>query len=82
LEGCRQICQAKEHDFGLEQALDGDKGGLLFIASPDTNIMIALTNIKLSKDFCILEPINNISNQREWVAILYSDVVLLPIILD
>jgi hypothetical protein len=75
LEGCRQVCQAKEHYFGLKQALISDKGSLLFIAFPDINIVIALMNIKLCKDFCILEPIDDISGQREWVAILYSDVV-------
>jgi hypothetical protein len=61
LEGCRQVCQAEEHDFGLKQTLVGNKGSFPFIASPDTNIVIALMNIKLSKDFRGLEPINNIS---------------------
>jgi hypothetical protein len=75
LEGCRQVYQAKEHDFGLKQALICDKGSLSFIASPDTNIMITPTNIELSKDSCILEPINDISSQRKRVAILYSDVI-------
>jgi hypothetical protein len=52
-----------------------NKGSLPFIASFNMDIMIAPTNIKLGKDFCILEPINDISGQREWVAILYSNVV-------
>jgi hypothetical protein len=63
LEDCRRVCQAKEHDFGLKQALFGDKASLPFIASPDTDIVIASMNIKLSKDFRILEPINDISGQ-------------------
>jgi hypothetical protein len=65
LKGCRQVCQAKEHYFGLIQALVGDKGSLPFIAFPNTDIVIAPMNIKLSKDLCILELINNISSQRE-----------------
>jgi hypothetical protein len=75
LEGRRQVCQAKEHDFGLEQALICDEGSFLFIASPDVDIMITPTNIELSKDFRVLEPINDISSQGKWIAILYSDVV-------
>jgi hypothetical protein len=75
LKGRRQVCQAKEHDFGLEQALICDEGSFLFIASPDVDIMITLTNIELSKDFHVLEPINDISSQGEWIAILYSDVI-------
>jgi hypothetical protein len=75
LEGCRQVCQAKEHDFGFKQALVCDKGGLPFITSPDTDIVIAPTNIELSKDFRVLESIDDISGQGKWVAILYSDVV-------
>jgi hypothetical protein len=52
-----------------------DKGSLPFIASPDTDVVITPTNIELSKDFRILEPIDDISGQRKRVAILYSDVV-------
>jgi hypothetical protein len=55
--------------------LVGDKGSLPFIASPDTDIVITPTNIKLGKDFRILEPIDDISGQRKWVAILYSDII-------
>jgi hypothetical protein len=55
--------------------LVGDKGCLPFIAFPDTDIVIAPTDIEFSKDFRILEPINDVSGQGEWVAILYSDVV-------
>jgi hypothetical protein len=75
LEGCKRVCQAKEHDFGLEQALVCDKSGLPFITSPDMNIVIAPMNVELSKDFRILELINDISGQEKWIAILYSDVV-------
>jgi hypothetical protein len=75
LESCRQVCQAKKHDFGLKQTLVCDKGSLPFIASPDANIMIAPMNMELSKDFRVLEPIDNISGQRKWIAIFYSDVV-------
>jgi hypothetical protein len=75
LEGCRQVCQAKEHDFELKQTLVGNEGSLPFIASPDTDIVVAPANIKLIKDFRILEPINDISGQKKRVAILYSDVV-------
>jgi hypothetical protein len=39
-----------------------DKGSLSFIASPDIDIVIAPTNIKLGKDFCILELIDDISS--------------------
>jgi hypothetical protein len=59
-----------------------NKGSLPFIAFPDTDILIAPMNIKFNKDFCILELIDDISGQEKWVAILYSDVVQLPIILD
>jgi hypothetical protein len=52
-----------------------DKGSLPFIASSDTDIVIALTNIELSEDFCILELIDDISGQRKWVEFLYSDIV-------
>jgi hypothetical protein len=55
--------------------LVSNKGSLPFIAIPDIDIVIASTNIELGKDFCILESINDISSQRERVAILYSDFV-------
>jgi hypothetical protein len=61
LKGCRQVCQAKEYDFGLEQALISNKGSFPFIASLDMDIVIASTNIKLGKDFYILELIDDIS---------------------
>jgi hypothetical protein len=59
----------------MTQALVCDKGSLPFITSPDTDIMITPTNIKFSKDFRILEPIDDIGSQWKWVAILYSDVI-------
>jgi hypothetical protein len=64
LKGCRRVCQAKEHYFELKQALVSDEGSLSFVAFSDIDIVIASTNIKLSKDFCILELINDIGSQR------------------
>jgi hypothetical protein len=52
-----------------------DKGSLPFVTSPDTDIVIAPTNIELGKDFRILEPVDDIGGQGKWIAILYSDVV-------
>jgi hypothetical protein len=65
LEGCRRVCQVKKHDFRLKQALICDEGSLPLIASPDINIVIAPTNIELSKDFRILELIDDIGGQSE-----------------
>jgi hypothetical protein len=42
-----------------------DEGSLPLIASPDINIVIAPTNIELSKDFRILELIDDIGGQSE-----------------
>jgi hypothetical protein len=70
-----KFVKPKNMTLGLNKPWCVNKGSLPFIASFNMDIMIAPTNIKLGKDFCILEPINDISGQREWVAILYSNVV-------
>jgi hypothetical protein len=54
LEHGRQVDKPKEHDARFEKTLIGDEGCFPFIAFFDSDAVVAPTNIKLDKDYCIL----------------------------
>lgn len=62
LKRCRQIGKTKEHDFWFKETAIGNKGGFPFVSFWDTDIMIALTNVKLSEDLGTLELVDYVGS--------------------
>ena len=49
LEGCRAVCEAKEHDLWLKEPSVGMECGLPLIALLDSDILETPSDIQLSK---------------------------------
>jgi hypothetical protein len=64
LESGGRVGEPEEHDVRFEKTLIGDEGHFSFIAFLNLDIMVAPTNIKLSKDLCIPKLVDYIQRKR------------------
>ena len=53
---------------------------LLFVAFTNSYLMIGIGEIQLGKSLCLIEPIQQLANQRQRISVFSSDITEGPII--
>src|SRR5713101_4317253 len=81
LECHRRIGKTKEHHQRFKHSLVCLEGCFPFVTFLDLNIVVSPLYIELGKDLCILQFINDIRNEGEWVLILDGDGIELSVVL-
>ncbi len=81
LEGCRTVCESKEHHQQLEHAPVHPECGLPLGSLLDSHIVVSPPHIQLCKVPGSLQSLHKIIYQWKWVLVLYHDGVQVPIIL-
>ena len=78
LECSRCIGEPHWHDQELEGAIVHSEGCLPLMASCDTNIVVASTEVKLGVDLCTAKLVKKVCDKWIWVLILLGDLVEVP----
>src|SRR6266404_571506 len=81
LKGARRICQAKEHDQWLKQAIFCLKCSFFLIASFNPDVIVSPMDIKFCEDVGILDLAYEIWYKWQWIAIADGVFIQLAIIL-
>jgi len=69
LESHGSISQAERHDIPLEGAIPRVKHGLPFISFSDADQVVRMAEINLRVDLCLARRIEEVGDEREWVAV-------------
>ena len=81
LESGRGIGETKEHHSGLEESFMSNEGSFPLMSIFDLDIVVSPSDIELGEDFCPLEFINEVRNERKRVCITDSVFIDVAIVL-
>jgi hypothetical protein len=82
LECGGRVGETKEHNCRLKEAFMGEKGGFPFVAGFDANVVITPLNIKGGKQSASTKVVDDLRDERGYVAIMDGPLVDWSIILD
>ena len=77
LEGGRRIGETEEHYCRFEESFVGNESGFPLMSVFDSDVVVSPSDVKLGKEFCSLEFINEIGDERERVCV--SDGMLVDV---
>ena len=73
LEGCRAVCQAKEHHQGFEQPPVRVKGGLPFVPVLHSDIVIPPSDVEFGEVPGPSEGLDEVVDEEEQVLVFHGD---------
>ena len=74
------IREAKRHDLILKMSILGSKSYHPFIAFTNSHLMVGVGEVQLSEPPSLAKPIQQFTNQRQWIFVFDSDIVEILII--
>jgi hypothetical protein len=80
LERCWGVGEAERHDEAFEVTVAGAEGCLPLVAGLDAEEIIGAAEVDLGEDFGASEAVEGFRNEREGVAIFYSDAIEAPVV--
>jgi hypothetical protein len=75
LKARRGVSEAERHNSIFEVAITGAEGRFLLIAFLNTDSVVGVLDVNLTKILCASKPIEDLRNEGERVTILYQDTV-------
>jgi len=75
------VGQAKEHNCQFEESFAGLKGGFVFIAFFNANIIVSPVDVKLGKEVFLCKIVNEFRDEWQWIFIRDCPLVQVPIVL-
>ena len=81
LEHCRGVGKPEEHYCRFEEAFVCDEGGLPLVAILDADVVVPPADIKLSKQFGVLEFVDEVQDEGEWIGVAGGMFVQVSVIL-
>ena len=76
------ICKSELHDCGFKLSKGANEGRLVFISSPDLDIMESPSDVKFREDTTFREAVQYFSDERQRVGVLHSDLIQFPTVND
>ena len=71
LEGCRAVCQTKEHHQGFEQPPVRVEGSLPFVPIPHSDIVIPPSDVKFGEVPGHSEGLDEVIDEGKWVLVFH-----------
>ena len=69
LERGRGVGKPEEHYCRFEEAFVCDEGGLPLVAILDADVVVSPLDVKLSKQFGVLEFVNEVGDEGKWIGV-------------
>ena len=81
LEHCGGVGKSKEHYHWFEEAFVCDEGSFPLMAIFDANIVVSPVDVKLGEQFGILELVDKVRDEGEWVGVMGGMFVQISVVL-
>lgn len=71
----RGVHEAEGHDETLEVSISSAEGSLPLVTLFDADEVVSTAKVELGEDFCVLQAVEGLGNEREGVSVLDGDFV-------